>query len=157
MKYKKNLFWALGLTLLLDVPTKALALRYLQGQEAISLGGLVVLTWYENSGMALGLLSEVPALGILLPLVIVGIGGWVLWQMKPGVLGITACGMILGGFVGNMADRIFRGKVIDMLYFPWLPFFICNVADIAITFGVIFLGIDLLRRREEKDGEMGEG
>ena len=47
-------------------------------------------------------------------------------------------GLILGGAVGNLIDRLFRGYVVDSLHLGWqtwqLPVF--NIADIAITLGV---------------------
>ncbi|EAQ32843.1 signal peptidase II [Idiomarina baltica] len=50
-------------------------------------------------------------------------------------------GLILGGAVGNLIDRLFRGYVVDSLHLGWqtwqLPVF--NIADIAITLGVILL------------------
>jgi len=50
-------------------------------------------------------------------------------------------GLILGGAVGNLIDRLFRSYVVDSLHLGWqtwqLPVF--NIADIAITLGVILL------------------
>jgi signal peptidase II len=46
-------------------------------------------------------------------------------------------GLLLGGAVGNIFDRIRDGAVTDFIKFPWWPAF--NVADIAITFGVLSL------------------
>ena len=46
-------------------------------------------------------------------------------------------GMLLGGALGNVIDRVRDGAVTDFIDFPWWPAF--NVADIAITFGVLTL------------------
>lgn len=61
----------------------------------------------------------------------------------------TACGLILGGFLGNFIQRLISGYVLDMIYFPWLPFFVCNVADICICFGVALLAFSLLLRPQD--------
>jgi signal peptidase II len=60
---------------------------------------------------------------------------------------IAACGGVLGGAIGNMIDRATYGEVIDFLdvyvgAYHWPAF---NVADAAITVGVIVLCLDALR------------
>ena len=59
-------------------------------------------------------------------------------------------GLLLGGAIGNLIDRAAEGSVTDFIKFPHFPAF--NVADIAITFGVIALVLVLEgpRRREEE-------
>lgn len=78
----------------------------------------------------------------------------------------TVLGMLLGGTIGNLVDRLFRepgfgqGHVIDFIQIWGFPA-IFNVADIAITFSVAFLviltliglGIDGTRHRKNKDGD----
>jgi len=46
-------------------------------------------------------------------------------------------GLLIGGAAGNLIDRVRDGAVTDFIDFPWWPAF--NVADIAITFGVLTL------------------
>jgi signal peptidase II len=60
---------------------------------------------------------------------------------------IAACGGVLGGAIGNMIDRAAYGEVIDFLdvyvgAYHWPAF---NVADAAITVGVVVLCFDALR------------
>jgi len=64
----------------------------------------------------------------------------------------TVFGLLLGGTIGNLADRLFRepsfgmGHVVDFIAIPWLGF-ICNAADIAITAAmVVFVILILLGR-----------
>ena len=61
----------------------------------------------------------------------------------------AACGMVLGGFIGNFAERLLFGYVRDMIFFPWLPWFVCNVADIFICFGVAALAFSLIFRPQD--------
>ena len=74
---------------------------------------------------------------------------------------LLAAGLIVGGFLGNFGERLLFGSVVDMLYFPWLPWFICNVADIAICFGVAMLVISTLLRpqdwRERRENDSAAG
>ena len=55
--------------------------------------------------------------------------------------------LALGGAVSNAIDRMLYGAVADFFHLHWgdYSFYVFNLADMAITFGVIFLIIDLLR------------
>jgi signal peptidase II len=68
----------------------------------------------------------------------------------------AALGLVLGGALGNIVDRIRFGYVVDFadLHFgEWRPFLVFNVADAAITFGVlILLARALLIREKPADG-----
>lgn len=59
-------------------------------------------------------------------------------------------GMLIGGAVGNLIDRIANGSVIDFMKLPHWPAF--NVADMAITFGVILLALVIERASRNQDG-----
>lgn len=82
-------------------------------------------------------------------MVAVGIGILVLRKYRLSHFVLIAAGLILGGFFGNFLDRVIFGYVVDMIYFPWLPFFICNLADVAITAGAVLIGISLLFRGKD--------
>ena len=56
-------------------------------------------------------------------------------------------GMLVGGALGNLIDRLANGSVIDFIKLPAWPAF--NVADMSITFGVIALVLVLELRRED--------
>ena len=69
---------------------------------------------------------------------------------------MIAFGLILGGAVGNLVDRVRVGYVVDFIHFHWerwyYPAF--NVADMAITIGAVMLVIDaLLSSRRAKAGK----
>ena len=137
-----------ALIVLADQATKLLALRKLAGRgEVEALPGLLHLNFSENTGASLGMLEGQRWLLVAASVLAAGVILWLIvgkkFTGKPELLGLS---FVLGGAVGNLIDRVARGVVVDMLYFPWiekippLPSFICNVADIFITFGaVIFL------------------
>lgn len=132
----------------LDVSSKALAAGWL-GEETIRLGWLMELSVTQNTGMAFGMLAGNVAANVLMPLAVI-VAGWMLMRRyRSTAFTRVACGLILGGFVGNFAQRLFQGYVLDMIYFPWLPFFVCNVADICICFGVALLAFSLLWRPQD--------
>ena len=71
---------------------------------------------------------------------------WVRKAQRP-LLGV-GLGLVIGGAVGNAIDRIRFGAVVDFLDFQRLGFFpwVFNVADSAITVGVVFLLLDSMRK-----------
>lgn len=65
-----------------------------------------------------------------------------------------ALGLILGGAIGNILDRVRFGYVVDFadLHFgEWRPFLVFNVADAAITIGVLVLLVRALLMRDKRD------
>lgn len=134
--------------LALDVASKLASVRFLQ-QTTLLLGGLVELRLTRNTGMALGIFSQNELASLLLPAAAI-VCGWLLmrrYQMTK--FTAVSCGMILGGFVGNYGQRLLQGYVLDMVYFRFLPWFVCNVADIFICFGVALLAFSLLLRPQD--------
>ena len=65
-------------------------------------------------------------------------------------------GLMLGGIIGNLVDRIAFGYVRDFLRFEFMNFPTFNVADMALTFGVIFIAIYMLFLYEPKRKKFGE-
>ena len=63
---------------------------------------------------------------------------------------LTAYAFILAGAVGNFIDRIRLGYVVDMFKFEFIDFPIFNVADICLTFGVIFLFYYVIFKEQSK-------
>lgn len=112
----------------------------------------LVLTW--NHGMSFGLFNTGAALNtvIFTLLAAIIVGGLVLWlhRAQDGLLEL-AIGLVIGGAIGNVIDRLWRGAVVDFLDFHlgdwhWFAF---NLADAAICVGVGLMVIDsLLGRRE---------
>ena len=145
------MIWILAVvTFALDRVTKLLAVRaFTWGQTLELWRGVLELRLTRNNGMALGILSGNTVAIIVLPVVAVGVG--LLIFRKYRMTGYTriASGLILGGFAGNLIDRVALGYVVDMIYLPWMPWFICNVADIVICVGVAMLAISLICRPQD--------
>ncbi|WP_404335328.1 signal peptidase II [Sphingomonas sp. MMS12-HWE2-04] len=113
------------------------------------------LRFVKNVGVSLGLLpASGSAMRWLLVLLTGGIAAGVLWWMlrekkRPDVI---ALGLVLGGALGNILDRTRLGYVVDFadLHFDtWRPFLVFNVADAAITIGVLILLIRALFVRDK--------
>jgi signal peptidase II len=103
------------------------------------------LTYTENRGISLGMLqASNMEMRWLLVLMTLGIATIVLvWLMRENKLGdIAGLALILGGAVGNIFDRYRFGYVVDFADFHiggFRPFLIFNVADAAITIGVVII------------------
>ena len=116
------------------------------------------ITHARNPGAAFGLFGDAPVavrLTLFIGITLVALGMVVNFYRKlaPGDrFSALSLGLILGGAVGNLIDRVFRGEVVDFLHFrlwggyQWPDF---NLADSFIVVGVAFLVIELLAAEGE--------
>jgi signal peptidase II len=107
--------------------------------EQIEVLGPLEFTLTHNRGVAFGLAGGAGAPLVLVTLVALGVVGY-LFSRNPARGGMwVAVGLLVGGAVGNLVDRVRLGHVTDFIDLPpWPPF---NLADVAITAGVILLVI----------------
>jgi signal peptidase II len=116
----------------------------LESKGSIPVLPVFSLTWVENRGVSMGLLTADSDLGRWL---LVGLTGLIsavvaVWirREKQWPEGL-ALGLVLGGALGNIVDRIRFGYVVDFVHLhagPW-SFYVFNVADAAISIGVAIL------------------
>ena len=115
------------------------------------------LTYTENYGVSLGLLTADSLemrwlLTCLTSAIAIGVVVWILRERK--LADILPLGLVLGGALGNIRDRLINGYVIDYadLHFgTFRPFLIFNLADAAITIGVLIILARSLLSREKPD------
>jgi len=138
----------MAITIALDQWTKHLARVLLAAAAPRRIGGILTLLYAENSGAFLSLGANLPPQtrslifsGVVA--VALGIGIYALMTNRVGgAADSIAVAFILGGGIGNLIDRVFRGgRVTDFLFMSIGPLHtgVFNVADIAITGGVIWL------------------
>lgn len=134
--------------LILDRLTKFIALKNLaQGQSIKILQDIFHFTLVFNDGTAFGLWPGKTGFFILLSLaVIVFIIAFTRRKKFKDVILSASLGLILGGAIGNLIDRMTFGYVIDFLDFRVWPVF--NVADSAITVGTVIIAWKLLVSRK---------
>jgi signal peptidase II len=149
-----------GAVLVLDQTTKALVLKHLPLGDSIPvIPGFFDLTHVHNPGGAFGFLSGMSAefrglLFVAVSLLAVGLILYFYWQ-TPVRQRFLAVGLslIFGGAVGNLVDRIRFGIVVDFLdlYAGELHWPAFNVADSAITVGVLIFGYHILFHKDRTD------
>ncbi|AJR25721.1 MULTISPECIES: signal peptidase II [Sphingobium] len=113
------------------------------------------LRWLENRGVSMGFFhADTNMMRWILVGMTMLIAGFVavwMWREKARQ-DVAALGLVLGGAIGNIIDRMRLGYVVDYadLHFgEWRPFLIFNLADAAITFGVLILLARALLLREK--------
>jgi len=160
MKQKKIFILTLIVLLcnfLIDRITKIMAIDFLKGKETISLFyNTIVFKYTENTGAFLSVGSDFPdglkyIVFIILPVIICLYGlyycAFKLTDKKMVIIIVS----IIGGGLGNLVDRLFNDfRVVDFINFGigTLRTGILNVADMSVTFGVIFLAIYSLKKRQ---------
>src|SRR5713226_3330654 len=141
-------------TLALDRWTKALIQKRFGLNESISvIDGFFNITYVRNTGVAFGIFSSIssPAKSVLLSVftafaAVVVVTYSVRSPVRNRLLQV-AVGLILGGALGNLYDRLAYGFVVDFLEFyirtyHWPSF---NIADSAISVGVALLALEIIR------------
>lgn len=129
------------------------------GQSTSLAGGFLRLTLTYNPGGAFGLDLGGNNLFLAFSLLISALVVYYLWMLPKGWhLRRFALALILGGAIGNVVDRIRLGEVIDFInigYQRWRwPVF--NVADLAVTIGVVLFLWIYIFHREKRDGQKVE-
>ena len=156
-------FGVAAIVFLLEQITKAIVLGPLDLRNVLQIEILPIfnLTYTENHGISLGLFQASSdamrwVLVIGTSLVAAGVAYWIAREERR--WDQVALGMVLGGALGNILDRVRHGYVVDFadLHFgEFRPFFIFNVADAAISIGVaiLLLRAFLVKERPKENAE----
>jgi signal peptidase II len=142
-------FGSAGAVYLLDRVTKVLAEQRLEGRPPIELLPGVHLTFTTNSGGAFSIGGGAPLLFVMATVIVSGIIVATAHRHSHPMTAV-ALGLVLGGALGNLTDRVlrgpaFHGRVVDFVDIgPWPVF---NVADSAIVVGAVLLAWSGLRSR----------
>ena len=136
-----------GAVVALDQISKQLVVENIARGDTVELLPFLDLANTRNSGVAFGLASGVSPgvigaalvvlLGLLAFLSSRSRGGWAVW---------LPAGLLIGGALGNLVDRVREGAVIDFIDFSFWPTF--NLADTAIVIGVALLVLAPERRQQ---------
>jgi len=160
MKIRPHQWQVVSLALavfILDRVTKGLvAQRMIIDQSIVLIPRVLDLTYILNSGAAFGVLAHRDLLFIIVAFVLLLGVLWVTFSrpMMESRL-IWGLGLLAGGAVGNLWDRMVAGQVIDFIHFHYWPVF--NFADAAIVVGMGLVLVDFWRRESVEAEKQHEG
>jgi signal peptidase II len=143
--YSLPVFIALGV-LILDQISKNLILTNLHAGQSIPLiEGVFHLTFLQNTGIAFSLFQHSNTFFLILSAcIILGLIYALIQTPSTEKLTQSLLGVIIGGALGNLTDRLFLGYVVDFIDFRIWPVF--NIADSGVTLGVIGLILILWKK-----------
>jgi signal peptidase II len=117
--------------------------------EQVNVLGPLKLTLSHNEGVAFGLASGSGIGLIAITLIALGVVLWLFSRDPARPWMWVASGLLAGGAIGNLIDRLRHGHVTDFIELPhWPPF---NLADCAITCGVVILLVIYVREAERAE------
>jgi len=150
-----------ALTVIVDQVTKSVVVATMtEGQVITLIPGVAEFKFVRNPGAAFSFASGQTWIFSVLAIVVTCAIIWLARRIKSRAWAVVF-GLLLGGTLGNLIDRLFRepgfgrGYVIDFMYLPWMMPAIFNVADIAITVSAVVFAI-LILRNIGLDGKRGE-
>lgn len=151
---RRQLVWlltALFVVLVADQVTKAIVIAKLEPGTPFRDNTFFYFSHQRNTGLVGGMFSDVPAVAMLAPIFATGVLIYLFRHLDPGsrwqALGY---GMVVGGAIGNLIDRVRLHSVTDFLQFhfyfipfdfPWKFYPAFNIADSGICVGVAILMI----------------
>lgn len=140
--------------ILIDQISKGLVDKYIHLGESIKvIDKFFYLTNVENTGAAWGMLPDKTNLLIIVTVVVLIILFQYLKSFKKNARNIIAFGLLFGGIIGNLIDRLFIGYVKDFfeLNIFGYNFPIFNISDTCIVIGAILLMIAVISGEDKKD------
>jgi signal peptidase II len=166
----KNWLWLSVALVALDQATKWLVMVTLTPYQVVELMPNLNLTLVFNTGAAFSFLADAGGwqrwlFALLAIFISVALGTWLLRLGRHERLLAAALSLLIGGALGNLIDRVALGHVIDFIqvYLPFLPWPMFNpwpafnVADSAISMGVVLLLIETLRPQRAATAGAGTG
>lgn len=145
------------LGLVLDLVTKWFFAEYFASEknDIIVIPNFLKFTFLKNTGAAYGILGDSTILLAIVSIVfIIAFLVYDYFNHSNNIWYVLGISMIVSGAIGNFVDRIFLGYVRDFISMSIFNF-VFNIADIFITFGVIFfiiyLIVSVIRERKEKN------
>lgn len=115
---------------------------------------VLYLDYIRNPGGAFGILPNHRWLFVLVAVVVIAVVVWIERRWHPDWVGRIGLGLLLGGALGNLADRVIAGTVVDYVYFKIINFPVFNLADVSIDVGILVLILRSLKpaaREAEKE------
>ncbi len=154
MRRQRHLeIWLPLAVVVLDQTTKAIVRATLPLHDSVTIiPGFLDFTHVRNTGAAFGILNAVDfplktvVIAVIATAALIGVGLYAYSLGHHQLLARVGLALIIGGAAGNLIDRIVSGSVVDFVDVYWHThhFWVFNVADAAINFGVAIMILDML-------------
>lgn len=147
--------WLPLLIVIFDQVTKALIRQMVPLHESVTvIPGFLDITHVRNTGAAFGILNSVdfPFKVVVIPVIaaaaLIAVGMYSASLAHHQFIARLGLALIIGGAAGNLLDRMVVGSVVDFVDVYWREwhFWAFNVADSAITIGVVIMILDMIGR-----------
>ena len=136
------------LIVLSDQISKFFILKYIPfGFSKAIVDNIVYITHVRNTGGAFSIFQGFKMIFLLIPIVVIVLLVWAIFFSKISKYDKIAFSLILGGALGNLIDRAFRGYVIDFIDLKFWPVF--NIADIFISTGIVLYAVIIIVERRD--------
>lgn len=141
------------ITVILDQISKVIVAGNVNLHHVEVIKGFFYITYAENTGMAWSLLSGKQAFLTMVSAIAIGVMIYYVIAKSPNLPTRIAMALMIGGAAGNLIDRLFLSYVRDFLDFIIFgyDFPIFNIADSALTIGVILLFLITLKEDGKKN------
>lgn len=149
MRKKHIVLIIAALVLLADQISKFFIVRDFLPYESVPvITNVFHITYVMNTGMAFSMFTSYGRVLAVFAFIVICFLFIYVYRQKDEILGETfvALSFIIGGALGNLVDRVFRGAVVDFLDFRIWPVF--NVADSALSVGIFLLLLHSIMRRK---------
>ena len=148
---KKNIILT-SLFLLIDIISKLLIDKYLVLNKSYKIiNNFFYITKVYNEGASWSILWGMRILLILIGIIVLIGLFYYQRKFKENKRNILAFSLLYAGIIGNLLDRIIYGYVIDFIDFKIFNYDypVFNIADMCIVFGIILMGIAIMKREDE--------
>lgn len=151
------LFWLVViLVVAVDQATKAAAIEVLEDGPKTLLPGIMNLIHVENTGAAFSLGQGGGVFFVIAAVCFFVASTYFVWSEPDLPFGVVvSIGLVAGGGLGNMIDRLMNGSVTDFLATAFMDFPVFNVADMCVTVGIVCAVVGYWLWDSRKD--QGEG
>lgn len=144
---KKKLWIVAAISVIVDIISKQLVLKFLKGSSIKLIPGLFSLTYTENAGAAFSILEGKTIMLVVVAVLVIAYLIYITKKKELNNLQTIGYAIFIGGVFGNLIDRLCYGYVIDFLHFyvNGNSFPIFNFADMFIVIGAGLLALDTIK------------
>ncbi|MCL6631669.1 MAG: signal peptidase II [Alicyclobacillus herbarius] len=121
------------------------------------LGDWVYIQYIRNPGGAFSIFPHAQWLFWLVAVLVIAVVIYVQLRHRPHRLLAVGLGLLMGGALGNLVDRVVSGSVVDYVYLKVINFPVFNFADVCIDAGIVLILWSMLRADRAKEEWSAEG